>query len=115
MTDRPFTNAELDVAIQRLTEPGRLRDAEAIVMDRAPELQRILAEALHAAGWFGESHDANVRTAAAHADEGDRVTALRTLVAEENRIGMLVGVAVGWELARELELRAPEREPGGDG
>ena len=107
--ERPFTDAELDAAIQRLTEPDRLRDAEAIVMDRAPDLQRILAEALHAAGWFGETHDANVRTAAAHPDEADRVTALRTLLAEENRIGMLVGVAVGWELARELEL-GKERE-----
>ncbi len=101
---KTFTRAELDAAIQRLTEPGRLDDAEAIVMDRAPELQRILAEALHAAGWFGESHDSSVRTAAAHPGEADRVTALRTLLAEESRIGMLVGVAVGWELARELEL-----------
>jgi hypothetical protein len=28
---------------------------------------------------------------------------VRTLLAEETRIGMLVGVAVGWELARELD------------
>ena len=34
--------------------------------------------------------------------------ALRTLLAEETRMGMLVGVAVGWELARELE--GPEDE-----
>ena len=27
---------------------------------------------------------------------------MRTLVAEETRVGMLVGVAVGFELAREL-------------
>jgi hypothetical protein len=26
-------------------------------------------------------------------------------VAEETRLGMLVGVAVGWELGRELERR----------
>lgn len=103
--ERPFTEAELAAAIERLTEPGRLREAEALVQERAPELQRILAEALHAAGWFGEAHDANVRTAAAHPEEADRITALRTMLAEENRIGMLVGVAVGWELARELELK----------
>jgi hypothetical protein len=112
MTDRPFTRAELDQAIERLTEPGRLEDVEAIVMDRAPELQRILAEALHAAGWFGEGHETSVRAAASQPDEASRVTALRTLLAEENRIGMLVGVAIGWELARELELRAPERSDG---
>jgi hypothetical protein len=29
---------------------------------------------------------------------------VRTLLAEEARIGMMVGVAVGYELARELEL-----------
>jgi hypothetical protein len=28
---------------------------------------------------------------------------VRTLLADETRIGMLVGVVVGWELARELE------------
>ena len=28
---------------------------------------------------------------------------MRTLLAEETRMGMLIGVAVGWELARELE------------
>ena len=34
---------------------------------------------------------------------------MRTLLAEETRMGMLVGVAVGWELARELEPGAAER------
>jgi hypothetical protein len=29
---------------------------------------------------------------------------VQTLVAEETRLGMLVGVAVGFELARELDL-----------
>jgi hypothetical protein len=31
-----------------------------------------------------------------------RAAAVRTLVAEETRLGMFVGVAVGFELAREL-------------
>jgi hypothetical protein len=35
-------------------------------------------------------------------DPDERVLAVRTLVAEETRLGMLVGVAVGLELAREL-------------
>ena len=30
------------------------------------------------------------------------MTAVRTLLAEEARMGMLVGVAVGWALAEEL-------------
>ena len=38
-------------------------------------------------------------------DELERITAVRTLLAEETRIGMFIGVAVGWELARELETK----------
>jgi hypothetical protein len=30
------------------------------------------------------------------------VTRIETLLAEETRMGMLVGVAVGWQLASEL-------------
>ena len=33
------------------------------------------------------------------------VQALRTLLAEETRLGMMVGVAVGFELAHELQRR----------
>jgi hypothetical protein len=36
------------------------------------------------------------------------VRAVRTLVAEETRLGMLVGVAVGFELARELDRTTQE-------
>ena len=39
---------------------------------------------------------------AALEDPEERLTHFRTLLAEEARMGMLVGVAVGWELAREL-------------
>jgi hypothetical protein len=35
-------------------------------------------------------------------DPDDRLVAVRTLFAEETRLTMLVGVAVGLELAREL-------------
>ncbi len=35
-------------------------------------------------------------------DPVERATAVRTLVAEETRLGMLVGVAVGLELSNEL-------------
>ena len=69
----------------------------------APQLQRVLNAALHEGGWFGEAHESQVRRVAGAADEAERATALRTLLAEETRMGMLVGVAVGWELARELE------------
>jgi hypothetical protein len=97
-----YSEEELDEAIDALTEPGRFREAEAMVAGAAPKLQRILADALDAGGWFGESHDAEVLKAATVPDPDERVTAVRTLLAEEARMGMMVGVAVGWALAEEL-------------
>jgi hypothetical protein len=44
-----------------------------------------------------------VREAAGATDPGERSERIRTLLAEETRMGMLVGVAVGFELAHELE------------
>ena len=99
-----FTEAELEAACARLTEPDRLRDAQRRVAEMAPRLQLILGRALHEAGWVGGEQEKQVRSAAATPDEEQRVTAVRTMLAEEARIGMLVGVAVGWELARELEI-----------
>jgi hypothetical protein len=34
-----------------------------------------------------------------------RAERVETLLAEETRMGMLVGVAVGWQLARELDAQ----------
>jgi hypothetical protein len=107
MADRAFTDEELDRAVDALSDPERFREAEARVGRVAPQLQRILNDALHSGGWFGDAHEDQVRRAASAEDQGERVVAMRTLLAEETRIGMLVGVAIGWELARELELEAP--------
>ena len=41
-------------------------------------------------------------------DPAERARAVATLVAEETRVGMLVGVAVGYELARQLQRPAQE-------
>ena len=107
--ERAFTSEELDRALEALTEPERFRQAEERVARVAPQLQRILNEALHAGGWFGEAHESQVQRVTSVEDDEERTAALRTLLAEETRVGMLVGVAVGWELARELELaRASE-------
>lgn len=109
MADRgPFTDEELDSALDALTDPDRFREAEERVARIAPQLQKILTEALHAGGWFGEAHESQVRRVTDAADEAEGLIALRTLLAEETRMGMLVGVAVGWELARELELEGPD-------
>ena len=103
MAERQFTDAEIHAALEALTAPERFRAAESRVSRIAPQLQRILGQALHEGGWFGEAHEGELLKAATTPDQDERIRAVRTLLAEETRIGMLVGVAVGWELARELE------------
>jgi hypothetical protein len=105
---RPPTDAEIDAAVEALADPDRFRDAEVRVARVAPQLQRILGQALEEGGWFGEAHDSQVLKAATTPDEDERLRAVRTLLAEETRMGMLVGVAVGWELALELEQNRQE-------
>lgn len=100
--DRAYTDAEVEAAIAALTDAERLRDAQALVARAAPGLQRALNEALFEGGWFDQAHDQAIRAAAGEADPEARALTVRTLVAEETRLAMLVGVAVGFELAREL-------------
>jgi len=102
MTTASFTEAELEEAVGRLTDGARLRAAEGRVASVAPALQRVLVEALAAGGWFGESHRAEVERIAAIEDPGERAGAIDLMLAEESRISMMVGVAVGWVLADEL-------------
>ena len=99
---RLLTDAEVEAAVEALTEPGRLEEAQRLVGANAPGLQRILTEALHAADWFGSAHQAAVLDAAGKPDVDERLVAVRTLIAEETGVSMLIGVAVGFELAREL-------------
>jgi hypothetical protein len=94
--------ARLESAIDALTERERFREAESVVAAAAPKLQRILADALEQGGWFGDAHEGELRKAATAESDEERVTAMRTLLAEEARMGMMVGVAVGWALAEEL-------------
>jgi len=103
VSDRAYTDAELDAAVTAVTAPGRLKEAQDVVTRTAPALQRLLGTALEEGGWFGAGHDQAVREAAGRDDPSDRVREVRTLVAEETRLGMLVGVAVGFELAKELD------------
>jgi hypothetical protein len=102
LPDRTYTAEEVDAAIEALQTPGRLSHAQEVVTHAAPALQRVLAEALHEGGWFGSAHEAEVARAAAEPDAAERTRAVGTLVAEQTRLGMFVGVAVGFELAHEL-------------
>jgi hypothetical protein len=100
--ERHFTDAELEAAIEALSDRERFREAESHIARIAPQLTRILNQALSAGGWF-EAHEAEVLKVATMPDDDERLRAVRTLLAEETQTGMLVGVAVGWALARELE------------
>ena len=98
-----FTDEQVDAAVRALSDPERFAGAERRFAELIPQLQRILAQAMNEGGWFSEAHESQVRAAATAEAEEDRATHIRTLLAEETRMGMLVGVAVGFELARELE------------
>jgi len=95
---------ELEAAIERLLDPERFSEAERIVARAAPQLQKVLAAALAEGGWFGESHENETLRAATVPDPDERVAAVRSLLAEEARMGMMVGVAVGWALKEELGI-----------
>lgn len=98
----PYSDDEIDAAVQALCAPERIAGAQETVARVAPQLQRVLDQALSSGGWFSEAHETEVVKAAAVEAADERMRAVRTLIAEETRLGMLVGVAVGIELAREL-------------
>ena len=107
--DRPtYTAEQVDRAVEALGDPERFAHAQQIVTHAAPGLQRVLNDALDAGGWFGEAHESELAKAALAEDAVERLSAVRTLVAEETRLGMLVGVAVGLELAHELRRTQEE-------
>ncbi len=110
MSPRRYSDAELEAAVAALADRDRFREAEAVVARAAPHLGRILAEALAEGGWFADSHSDEVRKAAGEPDAEARLTAIRTLLAEETRMGMLVGVAIGWALAAQLPNVDPQEE-----
>jgi hypothetical protein len=105
VANRAYTDEELDAAVSAIADPDRLRTAQELVLRTAPGLQRLLSTALDEGGWFDMGHDQAVREVASRDDPGQRLRELRTLLAEETRLGMLVGVAVGFELAHELDER----------
>ncbi len=98
-----YSEAEIEAAVEALAEPGRFEEAERMITRAAPQLQGILAQALESGGWFAESHAAELEKIVGLEDLEERRRAIRTMIAEEARMGMMVGVAVGWALARELE------------
>jgi hypothetical protein len=106
VVDRAYTEAELEAAIAAIADPERLREAQDLVARSAPSLQHVLTTALDEGGWFDLGHNQAVREATGLEDPAERIRAVRVMLAEETRLGMLVGVAVGFELAHELARAA---------
>lgn len=105
---------ELEAAIERLLDPERFSAAERVVAQAAPQLQKVLAAALAEGGWFSEPQEAETLRAATVPDPEERLAAVRALLAEEARMGMMVGVAVGWALKEELSAPTSNTETGGE-
>ena len=110
MEDRPtYTAEEVDAAVAALGDPERFAHAQEIVTHAAPSLQQVLGAALEEGGWFGQAHEDALSRAAMAQDPGERLALVRALIDDETRLGMLVGAAVGLELAHEL-MRRREQE-----
>ena len=99
---RIYTAQEVDAAVVALEDAGRFAHATQVVTHAAPSLARVLDQALADGGWYGSAHEEQLLAASGEGDPGERLAAVRALVDEQTRLGMLVGVAVGFELAEEL-------------
>ncbi len=115
MSRQRYSAEEVDAAVAALADPDRFGHAQEIVTHAAPGLQAVLGSALAQGGWFDQAHEAQLASAAGTEDPDARVAAIQTLVEEETRLGMLVGVSVGFELARELAARRNDHEQRGEG
>jgi hypothetical protein len=110
MTRETYSAEEVDAAVAALSDPDRFGHAQEIVTHAAPSLQRVLGAALEQGGWFDQAHEAQLTQAAETEDVLQRAQAIQTLVEEETRLGMLVGVSVGFELARELAAQRNDNQ-----
>jgi hypothetical protein len=115
MTEPRYSAEEVDAAVAALSDPERLDHAQEIVTHAAPGLQQVLGAALQQGGWFDQAHETQLAAAAGTEDPAARLAAVQALVEEETRLGMLVGVSVGFELARELAAQRSDNEGGGEG
>ena len=107
MPDRDYTAEEVDRALAALSEPDRLRHAQEVITHAAPALQQMLDSALQEGGYLDAAGD-SMASAVGTPDPDERLRLVRTLVAEETRLGMLIGASVGFELARELARTNPQ-------
>jgi hypothetical protein len=101
-------SSDLDAVLQELAEPHGFDAIDERLAAIAPQLQKLLDGALSAGGWFDDAHESMVLKTATNPNDDARIAEVRNFVLEQTRLGMLVGVAVGWELAERLEARRSE-------
>ena len=102
MAEHRYSAEQVDAAVAAIADGKRFADAQELVTHAAPGLQQILGAALDAGGFFDSAHQGEIGRVAGIDDNEARRVALAELVAEESRLAMLVGVAVGLALADEL-------------
>lgn len=94
--------------LHELTLPGGFDAAERRIAEIAPQLQGVLDAALRAGGWFDDVFEGAVLKTATTPGGQERIDALRVFAHEQTRLGMMVGVAVGWEIADRLNAECSE-------
>lgn len=108
MSDERIPSDDLETVIAELGDAAGLDAIEDRLAEVAPQLQGLLDGALSAGGWFDDAHESLVLKTATLPDQEQRIAELRNFVLEQTRLGMLVGVAVGWEIAGRLGERRSE-------
>lgn len=103
-----YDAAQIESVIAEMSEESGFDAVEDRLAEIAPQLTALLDDALRAGGWFDDAHESIVLKTATNPDADARIAELRNFVLEQTRLGMLVGVAVGWELAERLESRRSE-------
>ena len=85
--------ARLDAAIAAISDPQRLANAQDLVARRCPACSRCFASALADGGWFDTAQSAALREAVVdRRSRSERLRMIESLIAEETRLSMLVGV-----------------------
>ncbi len=97
-----FSAEEVDAAVRALGDPERFTHAQEIVTHAAPGLQRVLERGARRGRLVRERPSRPGAPGRRPGRPAGREQAVHVLVEEETRLGMLVGVAVGLELAAEL-------------
>lgn len=107
-----ISDGQLLEAVKSVTQPDRLDEAQKIVARIAPQLGQLIEGALSDGDWFSQTHQQSLQAVIGIEDSQGQLQALRSFLADETRISLLIGVTVGIELAKELKLVAETSDKG---